>query len=230
MGGKAKTTQSTDQTTKQDTSFEQQATATPGELALNQQDQASLDATADVSQQGQFGAFNLINALLTGGNLPGFLGSLPGGISAETIGTQAARTAREAQPGFQSLGLADSGVAFRETAQDVGENVLFPAEQFNINNLFNLLQTGLSGQSSLQGQRIAQGANLGSRLAGLRKISGSGTGITNVTGTSTVLSPNPFVSNLQQSLGQGIGKGVSDLTIGGAGKLLDTFAKAGGGG
>lgn len=217
MGGKAKTTQTQDTTTKKEESFKQQAEATAAEKRLNIAEEQDIAATRDVAQQGQFGAFNLINALLTGGGLPGFLGALPGGISPETIGTQAARVAGQAQPGFQSLGLADSGVAFRETAQDVAENVLFPAEQFNINNLFNLLQTGLSGQSAIQSQRIAQQANLGSRLAGLRKISGSGTGVTNVTGTTTTLAPNPFVTQLQTSLGQ---------TIGTFGGTNDALAKA----
>jgi hypothetical protein len=214
MGKEKTTTRSTQDTqteNQQSTTQSQQATATAAEVAQNAREADELGATSDVAQQGQFGAFNLINALLTGGSLPGFLGGLPGGISPEAIGTQASRVASQAQPGFQSLGIADSGVAFRETAQDVAENVLFPAEQFNISNLFNLLQTGLSGQSSLQGQRIAQQGNLGARLAGLRSITGSSTGqfsgTTSSQGQTTVSAPNPFLSEFQKSLGNSLGSG-----------------------
>jgi hypothetical protein len=218
MGGKAKTTETVDQTTKQDTTSTSQATAGAEEQALNLAGQQELDATADLSQQGQFGAFNLVNALLTGGSLPGFLGGLPGGISPDAIGTQASRVASQAQPGFQALGIADSGTAFQETAREVGQSVLFPAEQFNINNLFSLLQTGLSGQSSLAGQRIAQQGNLGSRLAGLRNISTTGTGITNVQGTTTIASPNAFTSSLAKSAGSSIGTNIGSSMFGGGGE------------
>ncbi len=192
----------------------QQAFATPEEQAFNKAEQERLGRMGPGEEQAQMGAFNLINALLTGGSLPGFLGGLPGGISPETIGTQAARTAKEAQPGFQSLGIADSGVAFRETAEDVAENVLFPAEQFNLTNLANLLGIGLSGQSALQSQTSASRANLGSRLAGLRQMTGSGS----QSGTTTTIAPNPFLQTFQSSLGKTLGSpsfGSGPFTFGG---------------
>lgn len=228
MGGKSKETTTTDKTVKQER--EQQAFATPAEERENIREEARLGRIAPLEEEAQTGAFNITNAILTGfltgKDMSGLLGGLAGGISPETIGTQAARTAQQAQPGFQSLGIADSGVAFEETARDVAESVLFPAEQFNINNLFNLLQTGLSGQSALQSQVGASRANLGSRLAGLRRITGTGETLTQ--GTTTVLSPNAFTSALATSAGGALGKGLGGSLAGGITGGIGNIGQAGG--
>lgn len=145
----------------------------------------------------QTGGLNLVNQLLAGGELPGFLQGLPGGISPEAIGQQASQLALQNLTGFQGLGIADSGVAFRETAKDIADRILFPAEQFNIGNIQNLLNLALSGQANVQQPILGSEIGLGQRLAGLRG--------TATTGQTAVTQPNPFLTSFQTSLGQTLG-------------------------
>lgn len=195
--GKGRTTQATQQQTTQTTT----PSPAPGEEQLTGQQQGLVAAGLPGQTQLAQNLPNLINMLLTGQNLPGFLAPLTQGISPQAIGTQAGRLARQNLAGFQSQGLADSGVAFRETAADIANRVLLPSEQFNLGNLFNLIGLGVTGgtqatQALLQPQQL-----LSQRLAGLRPVSGAGQQI----GTTTVTAPNPFISSFQTSLGETFG-------------------------
>jgi len=186
--------------TETDTNISQQAFATGDEAKINKLDLGFREA----GQEGLIGTqdqtFNIISQLLGGGDLPGFLQGLPGGISSEAIGNQATQLAKQNLTGFNQLGLEDSGVAFRETAKDIGSNLLFPAEQFNIGNLQNLLQMALGGQAQAQSGALTAGANLGNRLAGLRGISTTGS-------SNTVqFAPNPFLRSFQESAGKSLGQ------------------------
>lgn len=138
---------------------------------------------------------NLVNLLLTGQGLPGYLGQLPGGISPEAIGTQASRLAKQYGAGFQQAGIADSGVAFRETSRGIANELLFPSEQFNLQNLMQLLNLGVGGQAQVQAPIIQQGGQLSQALAGLRGITQAGT----TTGRQTTkydFFTSPFTSAL----------------------------------
>ena len=178
-----------------------QATQSPEEKRLNEIRLGQVEEF-DPLQRALNQAFGgLALSLGQGGDLPGFLSGLPGGISPQAIGTQAAELASKNLAGFNQLGIADSGVAFRETAKDIGQNLLFPAEQFNIGNLLNLLNLGLSGSTGLQQQSIQAGSSLGQSLAGLRSVSQVGTGSKNQTFTG----PNPFLNSFQKGLGGGLG-------------------------
>ncbi len=188
---------------------QQQAKATPEETELNR---LSLERTR-ATQEGLIGVqgagLDLSQLLLKGQPLPGFLGQLTGGISPEAIGTQATNLAAQNLAGFQSLGIADSGVAFRETAQDIASNILFPAEQFNLQNLSQLLNLSLGGQAQVQQPILGQQQALGSQLAGLRTT----------TGQQTTTAMNPFLKSFQQSLGQTLGApkvSAGPFTFGGA--------------
>lgn len=200
MGGERTTVRTetkTDQT--------QRATATPEETELNklalERQRAVQGRQIEAQQQG----FNLINQLLTGSSdLPGIFGDLATGVSAEAIGQRSTDLARQNLANFQSLGIADSGTAFKETARDIATSILLPVEQSNIGNLFNLLNLGVGGQAQVQSGALASSQGLGNRLAGLRTINTQGFG----SGTQTTIAPNPFLSSLQTSLGQSIGKGV----------------------
>jgi len=164
--------------------------------------------------QAQAGGLNLINQLLTGQALPGYLGGLPGGISPEAIAGQATQMTGRNMAGFQNLGIADSGVAFRETAEDIAGNLLFPAEQFNLQNLSQLLNLAVGGQAQIQAPIMQQGAQLSGALAGLRGISQTGTG----TGMTTLSQMNPFLKSFQTSLGSTLGSpkfGVGPFSFGG---------------
>lgn len=171
----------------------------------------------DESQQGVIGAGqagqedlarnlpNILNQLLTGGQLPGFLQQLTQGISPEAIGSQATRLAGQAGAGFQSLGIGDSGVAFRETARGIANELLLPAEQFNIGTIQNLLNLGLGQGTTAQNVFTQQQQVLGSRLAGLRPVQ--------TTGTTTGM--NPFLKAFQTSLGTTLGSPQFGLGQGG---------------
>jgi len=148
--------------------------------------------------QAQLQGLNLVNQLLTGGSLPGYLNTLTSGISSEAIGNQAARLAKQYGAGFQSMGIDDSGVAFRETSRGIANELLYPTEQFNIGSLQNLLNLALSGQAQVQ-QPIQAGTNtLSQSLAGLRSV--------NQSGMTTMTSMNPFLKSFQTELGAGLAK------------------------
>lgn len=195
--GSERTTVVQDKTQTQTTTPE----ATPEETRLNQ---LALER-AESAQEGLIGSqtkgLDLIQLLLSGQNLPGQLGPLGQGISTEAIGTQASRLARQNLAGFQNVGLADSGVAFRETAKDISEGLLFPAEQFNIGSLQNLLNLALSGQAQVQQPILGSEGQVGARLAGLRPI----TSVGQSSGQTQQFAPNPFLSSFQRSLGQTLG-------------------------
>ena len=196
MGGERTVTEQA-QTTQQQVTPQPTAEETELNKLLLERQRAAQPGTIEAQTQG----LSLINQLLTGQQLPGFLESLPGGISPEAIGGQATRLSARNLAGFQNLGIADSGVAFRETAKDIAENVLFPAEQFNIQNLSQLLNLAVGGQAQVQ-QPILGGAGiLGQQLAGLRPVTQTGT----ATGTTAVTQMNPFLKSFQTSLGQTLG-------------------------
>jgi len=166
------------------------------ELAL-QRERASQEGRIESQTQG----LNLINQLLTGQDLPGFLQQLPGGISSEAIGNQASQLARRFGAGFQGAGIAESGVAFRETARGIGSELLFPAEQFNLQNILQLLNLGVGGQAQNQSTFNQGSSVLGGQLAGLRTINQTGSG----TSSQTTTGMNPFLKSFQQSAGNTLG-------------------------
>lgn len=183
----------TTQETQQETTVQQ----TPEEQELNKLLLERQKAAQAGTIEAQAGGLNLINQLLAGEDLPGFLGQLPGGISPEAIGTQAAQLAGQYGAGFQQMGIGDSGVAFRETARGIGSELLFPAEQFNLQNLSQLLNLAVGGQAQIQAPITAQGGQLSQALAGLRG--------TTTTGGTTLTQMNPFLKSFQTSLGQTLG-------------------------
>lgn len=144
--------------------------ATPEEKELNKLD---LNLRKELNPQitdVNKSALELSKLLLGGKPLPGYLESLPSGISTEAIGNQAAELTKNNMTNFQSLGLADSGVAFRETAKDIASNLLFPAEQFNLQNLLQLLNIGVGSSAQTQAPVATFGGQLSQRLQGLRPV------------------------------------------------------------
>ena len=185
-------------TTSQQTQT-QQVQQTPEEERLNQLDLALREAGQEGLLGVQGAGLNLSQLLLKGQPLPGYLGDLPGGISPEAIGAEATKFAREAGPGFQQLGIGDSGVAFRETARGIASDVLFPAEQFNTQNLSQLLNLAIGGQAQVQSPILSGAGMLGQRLGGLRSTTTTGFG------SQTQLGMNPFLKSFQTSLGEKLG-------------------------
>jgi len=193
MGGGRETTRET--TT-------QQTEQTPEERELNR---LLLERTR-ASQPGQIEAqgrgLDLINLLLSGEDLPGNLEILGQGLSEDVIGNISRQAVRDIQPSFQSSGILDSGVAAAVSGQVAGD-VRRAASEFNIGVQQNLLNQALGGQAQVQQPLLAQQAQLGNQLAGLRSFTQQS--------RSQASGPNPFFQAFQTSLGQGLGQGAAAL-------------------
>ena len=120
----------------------------------------------------------LTRNLLGGQGLPGFLEGLPGGISPEVTTDIVQESLSDVAPGLQQLGLADSGVRAEletQTAADIRRR----AEEFNINNLLQLLSLAQGFPAAVQQPILSTGQQLSARLAGLRPVTTTGRTTTN---------------------------------------------------
>jgi hypothetical protein len=193
------------QTSSGTTVVNQTTTPTPTaeETALNQRNLRIAQATEPGETAAQTNSLNLINQLLTGTIPQGYFQDLGRGISPEAIASQGTQMMRAGRTGMQQQGLADSGVADRAIAKDISSNLLYPAEQFNIGALQNLLNLAFSGQAQVQQPVQANVNNLSSSLAGLRSMNTQGTTST----SSAQYGMNPFMKSFQTSLGSSLGSG-----------------------
>lgn len=190
------------------TSTQTKVLPTPEEQAMQKMQLDQFKQTSGPQTQAQLSGLQLINQLLSGGtNLPGIFGQLAGGISSNAIGTQASQLAKKSMPGFQQAGIQDSGEAERSIANDIAQSILFPAEQFNIGSLQNLLNLALSGQAQVQAPIQAGTNTLSQSLAGLRSTQSSG--------SSTQTSMNPFLKSFQQGAGTTMGGAIGGGLTGG---------------
>lgn len=185
--------QTKDTTTSQASS---QYTPTAAEQEMQKLQLQQYKQLQPAQTQSMQSGYGLINQLLTGGQLPGYLDSLSGGINAQDIGTSATQYALNAMPGMQSLGILDSGEAAKSISKGIANEILLPTQQFNQNQLLQMLNLA-SGQAAQAQQGFTAGTNtLASQLAGLRSYSG--------TQTQTQTS-NPFLSSFYGSLGGSLG-------------------------
>jgi len=178
---------------KTTTSTNQQATATPEERALL----ASQGRIQSAGENDQIAmnrnASNLVNQLLTGSALPGYLsGSM--GINEQQTQGMVDQSLKDLYPMFQQSGILDSGVAASIASRTSGD-IRNQNAQFNVQSLQQLLNLAIGGQASVQAPMNQNAAQLGNSLAGLRTYNG----------TSTVKAMNPFLKSFQQSLGQNLG-------------------------
>lgn len=150
--------------------------------------------------------FGLASSLLSGQQLPGYLGTLPGGISPELTSEMVQQSLRDITPSFQQAGLLDSGVRASVSARTAGD-IRRQSAEFNIQNLSQLLNLALGGQAQVQQPALSQAGMLGQRLSGLTRMSTTGT----TTGTSTVAKPNPFLTAFQTSAGSFLGNPFATL-------------------
>lgn len=173
-------------------------TPTPEETRLNQLDLQLREQNQGAMGDLQASGLNLGNLLLKGMQLPGYLNSLPGGISPDVTQSIVDQSLRDIKPSFQQGGILDSGVAASigaRTAADIRNQ----SAQFNIQNLSQLLNLALGGQAQVQQPIIGQAGMLGQRLAGLSSISQTGNS------SQTTLGMNPFLKSFQTSLGGTLG-------------------------
>lgn len=180
MPGEKTTTQST-----------QQATATPQEQALMQQQINMNNFMQPYAQQNYADLSSNIDAILKG-NTPAAQGI--GGVTDAQNQSMVNASVRSVLPQFQSAGIMDSGIAAQgaiRAAQDTSNQ----NAQFNVSAAQNLFNLAAGGQSNLQGQFQNNTNNLTSQMAGLRTINQSG----------STIGMNPFLKSFETSLGKTLG-------------------------
>lgn len=186
--GRDRTTTTTQQTTTPQ--------ATPEETQLNQLEIERQKATNPGVIGTQQKGLDLIQQLLSGGTLPGYLNKLPQGIDDAAQTDIANKAISDIQPFFNGAGILDSGVNAAVSGRVAGD-VRRASYETNLNNLFNLLNLAVGGQAQIQAPILAGNEALGNRLAGLRS--------TTSTGSSTQSAMNPFLRSFQTSLGSTLG-------------------------
>jgi len=125
-----------------------------------------------IRQAGESG-LDLSNLLLTGQGLPGFLSGLPGGISPEVTQEIVDRSLGDVDVGLQGGGLLDSGVR-KELRARTSADIRTQSEQFNIQNLAQLLNLAVGGQAAPLAGPLGFGSQLSQSLAGLRGFTQQG--------------------------------------------------------
>jgi len=173
----------------------------PQETELNQlrldREKALDPSILQAQQQG----LDLSSILLTGGEgggLPGFLSGLPQGIGEDVTQDIVNRSLGDVRAGLQGGGLLDSGVRSELEAR-TSADIRTQAATFNLQNLSQLLNLAVGGQSQPLASPQGFGAQLSQSLAGLR--GGTQTGNFN----QTTIGPNPFLQSFQTSLGKTLG-------------------------
>ena len=182
-------------------------TPTAEETQLNKLRLARETALDPSILQTQQQGLDLISQLLAGGTtggLPGFLSGLPGGISPEVTQDIVDKSLRDVRGGLQGGGLLDSGVRSALEAR-TSADIRTQSEQFNLQNLQQLLNIAVGGQASVQSPIMGFGQQLSTALAGLRGISQTGTSTGFTKTNNSFFSPQGFGGNIAGSFAQGFG-------------------------
>jgi hypothetical protein len=199
MGGEKQTT-STNQNSTQTT------TADPSMVEQNRLDlelrKGNQQGMADIQASG----LNLGNLLLRGQSLPGYLNTLPGGISEDVTQQIVDKSLRDVKGFGQQGGLLDSGT-LQSIAGRTSGDIRMGSAQFNLQNLSQLLNLALGGQAQVQQPIIGQASALGQRLAGLSSVSQTGNS------TQTTKSMNPFMKSFQTGMGSWLGGGAQNAAM-----------------
>lgn len=165
--------------------------ATPTDLALQGNELALSNAALPGQIQNTGYAQNLQGLLMTGQNLPGYLSSLPGGISTAQSMNEASLGNQSVATQFQQMGGLDSGSAAQAMAGNAA-NTINSNATFNVENLANLLNLA-SGQAY---------QNAGNATTNNSQLGQMSLGLTGSSGTSSV-SSNPFLNSFYSGLGSG---------------------------
>lgn len=178
----------TQQTTPQPTSTE---TALMGnELSLSN---AALPGQIQNTIQSQ----GLIGNLLQGGNLPGYLNNLPGGVSQAQSQNEAQLGLQGLATTFQSQGGLDSG-SYAQAGANAYANTLNSNAQFNVENLANLLNLASGQAYNNAGTTSQNNSALGSQSGALAGTSGTSTIFANP--FSQAISANNSINDSTNSL------------------------------
>lgn len=196
--------------TKDTGSSQQQQTATttyqptPEERELNQlalEREKYLDPQI---RQTQSQGLDLVSKLLAGQSLPGYLSTLPGGISPDVTQSIVNQSLNDLNVQLAASGagtFADSGAA-QSAGVRAAADVRNQSEQFNLQNLMQLLNLGVGGQAQVQQPIIGYSSLLSNRLAGLRGVTSTGTMSGNQTSTRKYdFFTSPFTLTALQAAG-----------------------------
>ena len=193
---------------KQTSTVVQNSTTTPTptaeETRLNQLQLQDYEQSQPGRQAVNTAGLNLAQQMLEGRPLPGYLGSLPGGISEDVTGGIVQSSLRDLNTQLAASGAGtflESGSAQQAGVRTAGD-IRNQAAQFNLQNLQQLLNLAVGGQAVPLAYGESIGGQLGQRLAGLRSVNQTGNSNT------TNLSMNPFMKSFQQSAGTSLGKGI----------------------
>lgn len=186
------------QTTTQQTT--QQPTATETALMNNELSLSNSALPGQISNTLQ--SQGLVGNLLQGGALPGYLNSLPGGVSQGQSQNEAQMGLQGLSTQFQQMGGLDSG-SYAQAGANAYANTLNQNSQFNIENLANLLNLASGQAYNNAGITQSNNASLGQQSGALAGTSG----------TSTIFA-NPF-SQAISALGAVNGAGASTSSAGG---------------
>ena len=162
-------------TTTQAGSGVQERQPTAEETQMNKYDLALREAT----QSGMIGmnqaALGLGEQLLKGGELPGWMSGITGGINDAVVNSMIGQQGRDIQAGMASNNMLDSGTNAALSARG-GRETRTGVAQWNLQNNLNALSLALTGNVQLQEPIMSNSSAYGSRLTTLGQTTKSYTG------------------------------------------------------
>jgi hypothetical protein len=164
-----------------------QPTATETSLMNNELAVSNAGLQGTIQNQGY--AQGLQGLLMQGKPLPGYLSSLPSGVSQTQSMNEAALGNQSTATSFQAMGGLDSGSAAQAMAGNTA-NTLNTNAQFNVQNLAQLMNLASGNAYQNVGNSSANNAMLGQQSGAL-----AGNAVTS----------NPFLNSFYTSMGQGLG-------------------------
>ena len=183
MGNTTTTTQTTPQ-----------PTATESALMGNELQLSNAALPGQIQNQGY--AQNLQGLLMQGQSLPGYLNSLPGGVSQQQSMNEAALGAQTGAVTAQSMGGLDTG-SYQQSTANAAANTINQNSQFNVENLANLLSLASGQAYQNAGLSSANNQMLGQQSDALAS-------------TNQTVTQNPFLNALYSNMGQNLGQGTGD--------------------
>lgn len=172
-------------TSQQNTSYQ----PTPTETALMGNELQLSNAALPGQIQNQGYAQGLQGSLMQGQALPGYLNSLPGGISQGQSQNMAQMGLQAIAPQFQAMGGLDSG-SYAQAGANAYANTLNSNAQFNVQNLAQLMNLANGNAYQNVGMSTQNNQMLGQQSGALAGSSSYGS-----------QTSNPFLQSLYSGMG-----------------------------
>jgi hypothetical protein len=158
----------------QTTTQQQKYTPTATETALMNNELAVSNAALPGQISNTVQSQGLVGDLLQGGSLPGYLNTLPGGVSQGQSQNEAQMGLQGLATQFQQMGGLDSG-SFAQAGANSYANTLNSNAQFNVENLANLLNLASGQAYQNAGLTQSNNASLGTQSGALAGSNSSST-------------------------------------------------------